>query len=71
MPINVKLSLETGDYDVFSDSTIIGVAITERDAAIVQTALQLMMLRDVWQDMSDDDWGDWLSKIAVISAEFD
>jgi len=69
MAISDELSLDTGDFSVFSDSSTISPTFTERDAAIIASMVAVLLDRNIWEDMSDSAWDTWEARIAAIGEQ--
>lgn len=65
----ISVGADVGDFDVFDNSSTSGVDLTERERALLSTALCLINDRRVWAAMTDAEWDDLESDIAAIEGQ--
>lgn len=66
----VKLSLSLSDYNIFDDVSVIGVTLTERDAALVASFLFLARDRAIYEPISDADWNFLEYRLSALIERF-
>lgn len=70
MATTITVAQQLSDYDIYPDTTLTGIVLTQKDAAIVASLFVLSTDRNVWEPISDTDWDNLSSRIAIILAEF-
>lgn len=67
--VRITVEADIDDFDVFDNVIVGSVSLTERQRALLSTALGLINRRDVWEPITDAEWDQLESDIASIEGE--
>lgn len=63
--ITINVELDRAAYDVFVGGSI-GIPMTEREAAFINTMIDVLINREAWSEMTDSEWSDIENEIAIL-----
>lgn len=71
MPLKTTISVSYLDYSTLDNTLTDNVAMTERDKGVLLSAFITFFYRECWDEMTENEWDDWSSYLASISAKLE
>jgi len=65
MSYTANIGFIESDFDAFTGGAI-GTPLTEKQGALLSSALSFLMTRYAWQDMTDSEWDAWDNELSEL-----